>query len=159
MKDGNQLDKILGRAQDRESSSRPPVWNRLAHPIQVQDLARATAFYQQTLGFRLAQSVPHCLSWMRHDGADILLLATSARGRGRGAAAAEAQHQPKVHRITTHGMARWFAGLESRLKISGMGGLDLNLQPWNALELRIEDSEGNTLVWVEWLSEKETRHD
>ena len=120
----------------------PTTLARIVHPVPVLRLDRAMAFYASALGFSTQQHVPHCLALMRHSGADICLMPNTQEA-----------FEPVVRRICTRGMMHWLPALESRLRHAGYRAPSLVLQPWDALELTLRDSEGNTLIWIQTLDE------
>lgn len=140
------------RAAARTALAEAP---RPAHPLPVADLRRAQAFYGSVLGFRCLVQLPHCAALMRHAGVDVLLLAplTDPHPSGTGSPGAPPAFAPAVHRLRVKAMMHWLPALEQRMQQASWPPSTLTLQPWDALELSLQDSEGNTLVWVERLEE------
>jgi hypothetical protein len=158
MKHESMIRWLTRRPNTPLGQARPLLRTGKTQTVRVSRLTESLGFYQNELGFRALQTVPGCMAWLRHPSADLVLMPMSAvPGRWDGPRPPETL--PRHYRIAAQGLFGWHLRLQADWHYHNLPVPTLTLQPWDALEMTLQDPEGNTLHFEEWLSSSSTKTD
>jgi catechol 2,3-dioxygenase-like lactoylglutathione lyase family enzyme len=129
----------------------PALCHGPATAVAIRDWRSSLAFYRSHLLFEVVQSVPGCMAWLRHAGADVLLLPTDATP-GRWDGPRRVAVPPRHYRIPSLGVRPWQRQLAASWAHTSIPVPGLAIHPWAAVSMTTTDPDGNTLHFEQRLN-------